>query len=39
VDLRFKAATGALKQVHQIKKLRRAITRLITRLAQIKNSK
>lgn len=39
VDLRFKVSTGGLKQVHQIKKMRRAITRLITRLAQIKNNK
>jgi len=39
VDLRFKVSTGGLKQVHQIKKMRRSITRLITRLSQIKNSK
>lgn len=39
VDLRFKVSTGGLKQVHQIKKARRSITRLITHLAQIKNSK
>ena len=39
LDLRFKAATGALKQVHQIKKFRQDVARLITRLAQIKNSK
>ncbi len=39
VDLRFKAATGALKQVHEIKKARRTAARLMTKLSQIKENK
>ena len=36
VDLRFKAATGALKQVHKIKQARKKIARIITKLSTIK---
>ncbi len=39
VDLRFKASGGALKQVHQIAKVRKHLARLLTRLGQLKNSK
>ena len=35
VDFRFRAATGALKQVHEVKVRRRRIGRLLTRLAQL----
>ncbi len=38
VDVRFKAATGALKQVHEIEKNRKLIARILTRLHQL-NSK
>lgn len=37
VDLRFKAASGALKQVHLIAKLRKNMARVLTKLNQIKN--
>lgn len=33
VDLRFKAATGALKQVHEIAKTRKIISRTLTQLS------
>ena len=39
VDLRFKAATGALKQVGEIKKARRTVARLMTKLSHFKESK
>lgn len=32
VDLRFKAATGALKQVHEIAATRKTISRILTQL-------
>lgn len=35
IDLRFRVATGGLKQVHQIEETRRRISRLLTRLAQL----
>lgn len=39
VDLRFKASSGALKQVHLIAKLRKNMARVLTKLNQIKTTK
>ena len=39
VDLRFKAASGALKKVHLIAKLRKSLARILTRLNQINQTK
>lgn len=37
VDLRFKAHSGALKQVHKIKSMRKDIARILTKMNSIKN--
>lgn len=37
VNLRFRAGSGALQQVHQIAKSRKTIARLLTKLNQLKN--
>jgi len=34
VDLSFKAGTGALKQVHQIRETRRLVSKILTKLSQ-----
>ncbi|MEK7125666.1 MAG: 50S ribosomal protein L29 [Patescibacteria group bacterium] len=39
VDLRFKASSGALKQVHLIAKVRKNMARVLTKLNQIKTTK
>lgn len=39
VDLRFRVSSGALKQVHQIGKLRKNIARILTRINQLKTTK
>jgi ribosomal protein L29 len=38
VDLRFKAKSGSLKQVHLIGKARKQISHILTRLYQIKHN-
>jgi ribosomal protein L29 len=37
VDLRFKAHSGALKQVHKIKSARKDIARILTKMNSFKN--
>lgn len=39
LEKRFRVATGASRQVHEIGKLRLAIVRVITRLAQLAEKK
>ncbi len=37
VELRFKVATGALKQVHEIKKTKKIVSRILTRLNSLRS--
>jgi len=38
LDLRFKAATGSLKQVRKIRDLKKTITRVIMQIFRLKSS-
>ncbi|MBI2637126.1 MAG: 50S ribosomal protein L29 [Parcubacteria group bacterium] len=38
LDLRFKAHSGALKQVHEIRKARKEVCRILTRMHQLRHT-